>query len=128
MVKTLRRGREADRGAERALGSSAFVAALQRPAASAAPGAPTSRWSAAATPAAPSRTPWASVPRPSTRPSPAVARHAASGEVSRNNELFYLATPILALALATFRTAQGGLGGGAVPTDTPPQGPQGSSA
>lgn len=34
----------------------------------------------------------------------------------------------LALALATFRTAQGGLGGGAVPTDTPPQGPQGSSA
>jgi hypothetical protein len=32
VVKTLPRGREADRGAERALGSSAFVAALQRPA------------------------------------------------------------------------------------------------
>jgi PilZ domain len=33
----------------------------------------------------------------------------------------------LALALATFRAAQAGLGDAAVPTDTPPQGTQGSS-
>jgi hypothetical protein len=34
----------------------------------------------------------------------------------------------LALALATFRATQAGLGDGAVPTDTPPRGNQGSSA